>query len=175
MMVEEKILTFINEMGYLNNEHVLGILFYGSFLTGFNTDKSDIDLHIIFDDSDPTHLIRGNKIIDETRIEYFEKPLGDILLTIEEDYENQNNASVSIFGKSKIIYEKDKQLKNLQNYVLNKFKDEDIKIYGIGDSIVDTKMLSLADIKFAIEPKGGLENYVNYVISDIKEIINYLD
>lgn len=59
--------------------------------------------------------------------------------------------------------------------VLNKFKDEDIKVYGIGDSIVDTKMLSLADIKFAIEPKGGLEKYVNYVISDIKEIINYLN
>ena len=49
MTIEDKILTFIDNMGYLNNRHVLGILFYGSYLTGLNTDNSDIDLHIIFD------------------------------------------------------------------------------------------------------------------------------
>ena len=99
MTIEEKILTFINEMGYLNNEHVLGILFYGSYLTGVNTTNSDIDLHIIFDNDEPTHLIRGNKIIDGTRIEYFEKPIEDIYQTIDEDYNSQNNASLTIFGK----------------------------------------------------------------------------
>lgn len=170
MMVEEKILTFINEMGYLNNEHVLGILFYGSFLTGFNTDKSDIDLHIIFDDSDPTHLIRGNKIIDETRIEYFEKPLGDILLTIEEDYENQNNASVSIFGKSKIIYEKDKQLTNLQNYVLNKFK-EPLPPLSENDakeqtSIINNRMEKLE--KYAYEDNPYFEHLYHLTIDKVR-------
>ena len=122
MSVEEKILEFIAEMDYLSNEHVLGILFYGSYLTGFNTSNSDIDLHIIFDDEDKEHLIRGNKIIDGTRIEYFEKPLSDIYLTIDSDYQNQNNAAVTIFGNSKIIYEKNDDLSKLQQYVMTKFK-----------------------------------------------------
>ena len=73
MLLEDKILSFVHEMGYLNNEHVLGLLFYGSYLTGFNNENSDIDLHIVFDNEDPNHLIRGNKVLDGTRIEYFEK------------------------------------------------------------------------------------------------------
>lgn len=123
MSIEDKILSFIRDMGYLNNKHVLGVLFYGSYLTGLNTDNSDIDLHIIFDNEDPNHLIRGNKIVDGTRIEYFEKPIDDIYQTVNEDYMNQNNATLTIFGTSKIIYEKDNQLKRLQEYVINKFSN----------------------------------------------------
>lgn len=59
--------------------------------------------------------------------------------------------------------------------VINKYDNQKIKIYGIGDSAVDISMLSLADIKFAIDPKGGLDNHVDYVIKDVSEIINYLD
>ena len=110
-------------MDYLNNEHVLGILFYGSYLTGLNTENSDIDLHIIFDNEDPNHLIRGNKVVDGTRIEYFEKPLEDIYQTVNEDYISQNNATLTIVGTSKIIYAKDNQLKQLQEYVINKFSN----------------------------------------------------
>ena len=43
---------FIANMKYLENEHFLGMFFYGSFLTGYNNKNSDIDLHVIFDDSD---------------------------------------------------------------------------------------------------------------------------
>ena len=123
MTIEDKISSFIKDMGYLNNEHVLGVFFYGSYLTGLNTENSDIDLHIIFDNEDPNHLVRGNKIIDKTRIEYFEKPLDDIYQTINEDYVNQNNATLTIFGTSKIVYAKDNQLKKLQEYVINKFSN----------------------------------------------------
>ncbi len=59
--------------------------------------------------------------------------------------------------------------------IINKYADYDKKVYGIGDSAVDIQMLSLADIKFAIDPKGGFENYVDYVINDIEEIMNYID
>ncbi len=57
--------------------------------------------------------------------------------------------------------------------VLNKYNDK--VVFGIGDSAVDVEMLSLADISFAIEPKGNLENSVNYVIKDMREIIDYLE
>jgi len=59
--------------------------------------------------------------------------------------------------------------------IIEKYNNMGKKVYGIGDSAVDIQMLSLADVKFAIEPKGGLEKHVDYVINDISEIINYLD
>ena len=123
MSIEEKILSFVTDMDYLNNEHVLGILFYGSYLTGLNTENSDIDLHIIFDNENPAHLIRGNKVVAGTRIEYFEKPIDDIYQTVNEDYTSQNNATLLIFGNSKIIYAKDNQIRKLQDYVINKFSN----------------------------------------------------
>ena len=59
--------------------------------------------------------------------------------------------------------------------LINKLKVSKENIYGIGDSAVDIKMLSLAGHTFAINPKGGLEQYVDYVIkNDLTEVINYL-
>lgn len=119
----EIISKFIDKMNYLNNEHVLGCYFYGSFLTGFNTNISDIDLHIIFDDDNPKHLIRGNDKIDGVKIEYFEKPLHDLYLTVDNDYNNQNNALLSIVGTAKIIFDKTGDLHKLQKYTLDKFSN----------------------------------------------------
>ena len=134
-------------MKYLENKHVLGIFFYGSFLTGYNNKNSDIDLHVIFDDSDPKHLIRGSKHIEGIRIEYFEKPLNDLYLSIDNDYQNQNNALLSIIGTSKIIFDKDGSLKELQEYALYKFsnplpilENEDAREYV---SIINNRMEKL--------------------------------
>lgn len=119
--INSTILKFIKDMDYINNKHVLGIFFYGSYLTGFNSKDSDIDLHIIFDNDDPKHLIRGNKVVDGIRIEYFEKTIGEVYKVIENDYNNQSNAPLLIFGNTSIVYSKDNQLKELQEYVINKF------------------------------------------------------
>jgi len=120
-IVNQTIKKFINEMKYLENEHVLGIFFYGSYLTGYNTKNSDIDLHVIFDNYDPKHLIRGNHLINGIKIEYFEKPIGDIYLSIENGYLNQNNACYSLFGKGKIVFERNNKLSTLQQYAINRF------------------------------------------------------
>ena len=176
MTINEKILEFIKEMNYVNNEHCLGVLFYGSYLTGLNTAESDIDLHIIFDDCDPNHLIRGNKVIDGTRIEYFEKPIGDIYLTIEEDYQSQNNASLTIFGKSKIIYERDTQLRELQQYTINKFKSplpplsEDEAKEQV--SIINNRMEKLE--KYAMEDSPYFEHLYHLTIDKIRRFYHNL-
>ena len=176
MTINEKILTFLNEMDYINNEHCLGVLFYGSYLTGLNTAESDIDLHIIFDDHDSNHLIRGNKIIDGTRIEYFEKPIGDIYLTIEEDYQNQNNASLTIFGKSKIIYERGTQLQQLQQYTLNKFK---APLPPLGEneakeqvSIINNRMEKLE--KYAIKDHPYFDHLYHLTVDKIRRFYHNL-
>ena len=176
MTIEEKISTFINDMNYINNEHCLGVLFYGSYLTGFSTADSDIDLHIIFDNSDPNHLIRGNKIVDGTRVEYFEKPISDIYLTIDNDYQNQNNASLTIFGKSKIIYERDNQLKKMQQYVTNKFSNP---LPPLSEneakeqvSIINNRMEKLE--KYAIEDNPYFEHLYHLTIDKVRRFYHNL-
>lgn len=59
----------IEDMGYKENEYVLGAFFYGSYLTGLQNEGSDIDMHIIFDNTNPLHLIRANKYYDDIIIE----------------------------------------------------------------------------------------------------------
>lgn len=176
MTIEDKILTFIDNMGYLNNRHVLGILFYGSYLTGLNTNNSDIDLHIIFDNENPNHLIRGNQVIDGTRIEYFEKPIQEIYQTIDEDYINQNNATLTIFGTSKIIYAKDYRIKELQEYSVNKFAksipnlNEDEAKEQV--SIINNRMEKLK--KYAEKDDPSFENLYHLTIDKIRRFYHKL-
>ena len=171
MSIEDKISSFIKDMGYLNNEHVLGVFFYGSYLTGLNTDNSDIDLHIIFDNEDPNHLIRGNKIVDGTRVEYFEKPINDIYLEIENGYLNQNNASFAIIGKGTIVFERDNKLSLLQQYALNRFStsmpclsEDDVREQV---SIINNKMEKLE--RFAINNDPKFEHLYHLTIDKIRK------
>lgn len=123
MSVYETIQDFLKTNNYLQEEHILGVLFYGSYKHGLNNQNSDIDLHIIYDDSNPEHLIRGNTFVNGIRIEYFEKTISEIYNNVEEGYTTQDNATESIIGKAEIIYEKDNSMQDLQEYVLNKFKN----------------------------------------------------
>lgn len=109
---------FINKMGYNIDEHYLGLYFYGSCLTDFNTSNSDIDLHVIFDDSDLEHIYRGVCYIDGMKVEYFEKCISDLYLSINNDIMERNGSWYSIIGTSKIIDDKEGKLKELQEYAL---------------------------------------------------------
>lgn len=66
-------------------------------------------------------MIRGSTYIKGIRLEYFEKPIEDIYLSIQNDYQNQNNALLSIIETSKIILDKKGYLKQLQDYTKEKF------------------------------------------------------
>ena len=121
--VNKVIFDFISEMKYFENAHVLGCYFYGSYLTGLNNENSDIDLHIVFDNSDTKHLIRGVKYISGIKIEYFEKPISDLYLSVDNGYNSRNAAWLSIIGTSRIIFDRTGQLNALQQYAINKYKE----------------------------------------------------
>lgn len=137
---------FILSMGYLDDIHFLGIYFYGSCLTGFNNKDSDIDLHVIFDNSDLKHIFRGVSYIDGIRIEYFEKCISDVYLSVKNDIHECNWSWYSMIGKSYIVCDKNDELKKLQEYTVSVYEDipsmdeEDIyeKI-----SIIDNRMSKL--------------------------------
>lgn len=144
---EKAIYDFINDMGYLENEHVLGVYFYGSYLTGFHNRSSDVDLHIVFDNFDSEHLIRGVKYVAGFKIEYFEKPLEDLYLSVDNKYLSQNNAMLSIVGTSQIIFDKTGALKELQRYTIAKFSKPLIPLSEDEArecvSIIDNRMVKL--------------------------------
>lgn len=137
---------FILNMGYTNSEHFLGVYFYGSSLTGFNNSDSDIDLHVIFDNSDSKHIFRGVCYIDEIRIEYFEKCISDVYLSVKNDIKECNWSWYSMIGKSYIVMDKNDELKKLQEYTLDVYKnikgidEEDIYEYI---SIINNRMSKL--------------------------------
>ena len=169
------IIKFINEMRYLESDHVLGCFLYGSFLTGYNNKNSDIDLHIIFDNSNTTHLIRGNHHIDGVKIEYFEKPTNDIYLSIENDYQNQNNALLSIIGTSKIIFDKHGQLQKLQQFALTKFSSslplldhEDANEYV---SILNNRMEELKSV--ILDNNTYFYHLYHLTIEKVQQLFNY--
>ena len=118
----EIINKFIEKMDYRNNSHYLGIYFYGSSQTGFSNENSDIDLHIIFDDSDKEHIYRGITYIDGIKIEYFEKNINDLYLSLENDIKERNYSWHSILGTSMIIEDKNGSLHKLQEFTINSYQ-----------------------------------------------------
>ena len=158
-------------MGYISDEHFLGAIVYGSSLTGFNTETSDIDLHIIFDNSDPNRIIRGESLVDGKKIEYFEKPIEDVYLMAENEFQNQNNASYSIIGKGEIVYERKGALTNLQKYVINRFKDNlpplDIDEAREQISIIDNKIQKLENL--VKEDSPYFNHYYHIVLEKMRK------
>ena len=138
---------FIDEMGYINNPHFLGVYFYGSSYSGFAENDSDIDLHVIFDDFDKTHIYRGVHFIENTKIEYFEKCISDLYLSVDNDIKERNIAWHSMLATSYIVYDKTGELAELQKYTLNAYKkglpklDEQDTYEYI--SIIDNRMQKL--------------------------------
>lgn len=176
--VFNKIGQFINKMNYINNEHCLGLFVYGSSTTGFATKNSDIDVRIVFDDTNPEHLYRGAMTIDGIKIEYLEQPLRDLYLTIENDFQNnQNNACLSIIGKSKIAFERYGYLRQLQQYAINRYQEplepltEDKAKEG--KAILKTRMQKLQ--KYAKEDAFYFETYRQYVLSEIRKLYHSLN
>lgn len=134
---------FISKMNYKNNSDFIGVYFYGSCLTGFNNSSSDIDLHIIFNNNDFEHIYRGVCYIDGIRIEYFEKCISDVYLSVKNDIKECNWSWYSMIGKSYIVCDKNDELKKLQEYTISIYKDikgldeEDIYEYI---SIINNRM-----------------------------------
>jgi len=120
----EIINKFIDKMDYRNNSHYLGIYFYGSSQTGFSTDSSDIDLHVIFDNIDEKHIYRGITYIDGIKIEYFEKSINDLYLSVDNDIKERNYSWHSILGASVIIEDTNGSLHKLQEYTINSYQKD---------------------------------------------------
>ncbi len=159
MNFRNAIIDFLNKMGYLENKNCEGAVFYGSYSTGFYNDKSDIDLHIIFNDNDPDKIIRGIDTIDGFRIEYFEKPLADLYGRAISDFNNQSNVLLSMIGHGKVLFDRNGEIKKLQDYILQLYNvplpgltDNEIyeQIAIINNRMIDLERLGIISDKYFI-------------------------
>lgn len=144
--------NFINKMNYLQNEHVLGIIVYGSYVTGYNHKDSDIDMHIIMDNSDDK-LYRGVLNINGFKIEYFEKPISDIYLSIENDFETNENAYLTIIGYGNVLFDRTGEIQKLRNYIIEKYNSPLPSLSGD-----DAKEMAVIIYNRIIKLKSMLEN-----------------
>ena len=169
------VFDFITEMNYLENKHVLGIIVYGSYVTGYHNKNSDIDVHIIKDNSDGK-LYRGVSNVDGFKIEYFEKPISDIYLSIENDFETNENAYLSIIGHGKIWFDSNGEIEKLQRYILEKYSQplpalsgDDAKEMAV---IIDNRMIKLR-VMFENKKPEFIYNYY-LVVEKIRKFYSRL-
>jgi len=107
----EKLNTFLANFEYTND--ATGILVCGSYITGSPTSHSDLDVHIVLDDT-ANYRERGNKIIDGLLIEYFANPPKQIHQYFEEDIHDRSLMSQTQFATGKILLDKEGQVKALK-------------------------------------------------------------
>lgn len=143
---QRAVYNFIDKMGYLENEHVLGIIVYGSYVTGYNHKYSDIDMHIIRDNSDDK-IYRGVLDVDNFKIEYFEKPISDVYLSVENDFETNENVYLAIIGRGHVLFDRTGEIEKLRKYIIEKYSNplpplsgDDAKEMAV---IIDNKIVKL--------------------------------
>lgn len=147
MNFRNAIVDFLNKMGYLENKNCEGVVFYGSYSTGFYNNQSDINLHIIFNNDNPEIIIRGVDSVDGFRIEYFEKPLEDLYGRAISDFHNQSNVLLSMIGHGKVLFDRNGEIKKLQDYILDLYS---VPLQGLSDNeiyeqiaIINNRMIDL--------------------------------
>ncbi|MCL2199699.1 MAG: nucleotidyltransferase domain-containing protein [Defluviitaleaceae bacterium] len=100
---KNKLNTFLSDFEYADD--IVGVLVCGSYITGNPTSHSDLDVHIILDNS-VKYRERGNKIVDGLLIEYFANPPNQILKYFEEDFQEKSLMCQTQFATGKIMLDK---------------------------------------------------------------------
>lgn len=103
---------FISE--YKDKDYVVGAVLCGSYATGNNTNRSDIDVQIIT--KEISYKERGNKIIDGIMIEYFMNPLSEVYKYLENDFKNRRRiADANMYANGVILFDKTGEIEKLKN------------------------------------------------------------
>lgn len=121
MNYREALNKFIDEMNYLKNDEVEGIIFYGSFHTDTYNEFSDIDLMVLYDDDSYANQIKGFKTVNGIQVEYFERTISKIYERANSDYMKCEDSLLSIVGFGEVIFDRNGKVKDLIDYVKGKY------------------------------------------------------
>ena len=110
-LIVEKFLKESIYPNILDKDNLLGVLVYGSSLTGFSSKNSDIDLLVILNEAEDT--IRGVQIFEEKKIEYFIKPIEKFLSESVSFTKRNCPSHVALEQNAYILYDKGDFIKNI--------------------------------------------------------------
>lgn len=122
---------------YYGDKNIEGIIFYGSYQTKTNKEKSDVDIMIIYKSETNINTIRGYKQYKGLDFEYFERTLKNLYERVDRDFLNYEDTLLSVIGYGEILYDKEGELEKLRKYVLEKYKkglpklEEKEKVYQL--------------------------------------------
>ncbi|MCL2593216.1 MAG: hypothetical protein FWD82_07600 [Defluviitaleaceae bacterium] len=112
--------VFLADFKYKND--VSGILVCGSFITGNPSKRSDLDVHIVLNES-VLYKERGNKIVNGLLIEYFANPSREILKYFKWDIEDKSLMAQTQFATGEILLDKNGDIKHLKDIALKEIEE----------------------------------------------------
>lgn len=151
---------------YLNDSRYLGMMYYGSRLTGNYNKTSDLDLCIICDSSSEKEY-KGVIKINGIDVEYIEKTEESIYSTIDSDYKRRNSFPKSAYSRAYIIFEKDNCITRIKKYV-NCLFDKDFELPLIGEVLDDLAVIDsrISDLKLLSKSNDDSFDIMYYTLLD---------
>lgn len=131
-------------------EGYLGAILTGSYATGTQTEFSDVDVQIVYDDN-VSWRERGNKMIDGYLFEYFANPIPQYKKYMEKEFLSGKRTTARMFVTGKIIEDPTGQVSRLKKEAATIFKrklrpmskiDIEIAKYSIWDALDGLKDLA---------------------------------
>ncbi|MDM1553697.1 MULTISPECIES: nucleotidyltransferase domain-containing protein [Chryseobacterium] len=107
--LEEKIIS------NFKTENINGILLAGSYATNTQTENSDIDLRLIFN-NDRKHTVKGIKYIEGLKVSYFGENIGMVKKRMSVDFSRNSRFEARLFTLGKILYDQDGNVEELVQY-----------------------------------------------------------
>ena len=123
MDIEETIHDFLDEYGYTNDKNLEGVILYGSYQTKTNKKDSDVDLIIIYSSEVEMDAMKEYKQYKNYNFENYERTLKNLYERVDRDFLNYEDTMLSAIGYGEIIEDKNGNIKELQRYTLQKYKN----------------------------------------------------
>lgn len=176
MNYREALNKFIDEMNYLKNEDVEGIIFYGSFHTDTYNEFSDIDLTILFNDDSDANQIKGFKMVNGIQVEYYERTISKLYERANSDYMKCEDSLLSIVGYGEVIFDRNGKVKDLVEYVKEKYS-RPLPCYTKHEALyqlmsVRKATLALEELKAQNDPY--FENFYFLTVEKIRDFYHKL-
>lgn len=131
-----------------SNPHVVGILVTGSYVHSRPDKNSDLDIHIVLDES--KFRERGNTWIDGIEIEYFINPINQIKAYYREEVDEKAPCTADMFSHSIVLFKRgdalDKLIKEAKAIIKKSIKHLDKNGMELAKYFLDDIAKDLEDV-----------------------------
>ncbi len=151
---------------YLNDSRYIGMMYYGSRLTGNYNKTSDLDLCIICDSASEKEY-KGVVKINGIDVEYVEKTEKSIYSSIDSDYKRRNSFPKSAYSRAYVIFEKDNCITRMKEYI-NSLYYKDFELPLVGEVLDDLAVIDnrISDLKLLSESNDNSFDIMYYTLLD---------